>query len=665
MAAMVLVDIKSIDLWKITGMRDRTAVVYSLLRAGCNEQNSADGRAFVCSMTQVAEAPGPTPIPGASPTPAPERCIGIKLDKPVGDNGFLGFTNFQLVEGQQIEYCANVIRQASMLRFTAYDLSDRRCGSSEIRVRQIGNAGWAKVSGFSAAPGVTMVGSDLMGDPTLTAKGEYAVTLVGGHSNEGCTRFQIGWKADYVPTPVTTAEQTPSPTPTPTPTIVPTPAPTHSPAGYNRVRNGGFENSDVIGWPWLKKVDDAESNRNCTLSIVQDVKYSGRNSYRASCEIGQGNVPLVQGAGYESGYELSTNTDYEFSAMIKTNNVRDGMEVTQGAMIAIYGLEDYPSSYVALKGTHDWRPISFVFNSGTNTWVSITLRLGSQNGVGKALGTVWFDDVVIKPSTITQTPTPSGTTATMVAAGDSHNCALLATGGVKCWGSNVNGRLGDGTTTDRYTPVHVTGLATGITAVSAGGYHSCALTSTGGVKCWGSNSKGQLGDDSLTDSSIPVDVTGLSSGVSAIDTDLIHSCALLATGGVKCWGNNRTGQLGNGSTSNSSIPVDVTGLSSGVSAIGTGDSHTCAILAIGSGVKCWGRNNEGQLGDGTTTQSLTTVVVSRLYSGATNIAVGSNHSCALLATGGIKCWGDNYAGQLGNGSTSNSSTPVAVTGFSQ
>ncbi len=150
----------------------------------------------VCSdgpPTPPTATPGPSASPSPTATPATGGCNGTALDKVVGDNWF-GFDNVQLAEGQQIRYCATLGRQASMLRFTAYDMSDRRCGSAEIRVRQIGNAGWSKKSGFSAAPGVTMVGSGLIGNPTLTAAGAYEVTLVGGHTNEGCTKFRIGWK---------------------------------------------------------------------------------------------------------------------------------------------------------------------------------------------------------------------------------------------------------------------------------------------------------------------------------------------------------------------------------------------------------------------------------------------------------------------------------------
>jgi alpha-tubulin suppressor-like RCC1 family protein len=258
----------------------------------------------------------------------------------------------------------------------------------------------------------------------------------------------------------------------------------------------------------------------------------------------------------------------------------------------------------------------------------------------------------------------TGVTAAAIEAGGAHTCARTASGGVECWGGNPYGQLGCGACFDRHTPVNVSGLASGVSAIAAGGYHTCALTRAGGVKCWGDNEHGQLGDGTHTGRSTPVSVSGLASGVSAIATGGSHTCAVTTSGGVKCWGYNSFGQLGNGTTTDRSTPANVSGLASGVSAITAGGSHTCALTASG-GVKCWGNNGDGELGDGTTTERHTPVDVLGLTSAVSAIAASDNgwHTCALTVSAGVKCWGDNEHGQLGDGTTTNRSTPVDVSGL--
>jgi alpha-tubulin suppressor-like RCC1 family protein len=252
---------------------------------------------------------------------------------------------------------------------------------------------------------------------------------------------------------------------------------------------------------------------------------------------------------------------------------------------------------------------------------------------------------------------------TAVGVGYEHSCAINDSGALKCWGGNDHGELGTGSTSSHSSgPVNVAGLTSGVTAVDGGYQYTCAVVA-GGARCWGNNGSGQLGDGTTTQRLVPVPVTGLGSGVTDIDTGYEHSCALTAAGGVKCWGDNNVGQLGIPTGIPSShVPVDVTGLTSGVAAIGMGYEHSCALTATG-GVKCWGSNSNGQLGNGTTIDSSTPVNVFGLSSGVVALAVGESHNCAITVARAAKCWGANFYGQIGNGNTTFSPTPANVIGL--
>ena len=258
-----------------------------------------------------------------------------------------------------------------------------------------------------------------------------------------------------------------------------------------------------------------------------------------------------------------------------------------------------------------------------------------------------------------QTPTVLGPVVTQVAAASDHTCALTASGGVQCWGSNNLGQLGNGSATSSQIPVPVSGLSSGVVAIATAASSTCALTTSGGVECWGSNAQGQLGNGSTTDSSTPVPVTGLGSGVAAITVGAGHACAVTTLGAVNCWGLNASGQLGNNSLTNSSVPVVVNGFTGGAIAVAAGANHTCALTTSGA-VRCWGSNAAGQVGNGSTTNTQIPVLVSGLSSGIASIAAGNSRSCALTLAGGVQCWGgDSAAG----GPLPQSSTPAAVSGL--
>lgn len=367
----------------------------------------------------------------------------------------------------------------------------------------------------------------------------------------------------------------------------------------------------------------------------------------------------------------------------------------------------------------------------------VSLSLGETKSCAiKKNGEVWCWGGGYPPKTIRIDGLGDGVKA--VSVGGSHVCAITASGGVKCWGSNYSGELGDGTAINRDTPVDVVGLAsgvkeigagdgrtcaltnegtvkcwgtywkgpmgvlvnsnmevigrkelshpveilglTGIQSLAVGSDHVCVITESGGIKCWGQNDLGQLGDGTNDDPGwlrsysgwppVPklVDTSGLGSGVKGLSAGYSHTCAWLEEGAIKCWGKNDNGQLGNGATIDSNTPVDPVDLQDEISMIAGGENHTCALTTEGKG-KCWGSNISGQLGLGTIFMRKEPVEVPGLGSGVKSMSASreywwGDHTCAVTATGGVKCWGVNGFGQLGDGTTINRGSPVDVVGLS-
>ena len=298
------------------------------------------------------------------------------------------------------------------------------------------------------------------------------------------------------------------------------------------------------------------------------------------------------------------------------------------------------------------------------------------------------------PCATTPVAVPGISSATAISAGADHTCALLAGGSAECWGDNGDGQLGVGTSSGPSTcsgdpcaraPVPVRGIADA-TAIAAGGSHTCALLAGGRVDCWGYNGYGQLGVGTSSGprscaggaacATTPAAVRGIVDAT-AITAGNDHTCALLATGTVECWGYNFSAELGVGTSSGphfctggqwcSTTPVAVLGIANATAVVAGGD-HTCALLAAGR-VDCWGYNSYGQLGDGTSSGPETCefgvvrcakTPVAAGTTGPTALAAGGDHTCALGAGGRVSCWGANSFGELGDGTREG---PVACNGY--
>ena len=284
----------------------------------------------------------------------------------------------------------------------------------------------------------------------------------------------------------------------------------------------------------------------------------------------------------------------------------------------------------------------------------------------------------------------TGRSAVAISAGTAHTCAVLNGGDLKCWGRNVSGLLGIGRSTlyswgdgpgemGDNMPVVNLGSGQQVVAVSAGSRHTCAVLESGDLKCWGGNTSGQLGragdsvgyyDSQMGDNLAPVDVGGGRSAVS-VSAGVENTCALLSDGAFKCWGEGNSGKLLRGGTGNVNTPSAVADLGLGdgyypVRYLSMGVSHACAVIGPGL-VKCWGNNSRGQLGRGNTdfvghqssgaSDQLLEIGAIDLGTGvsALQVAVGSNHSCALVrnqsGAQGVTCWGQNDLGQAGAGNS--------------
>jgi alpha-tubulin suppressor-like RCC1 family protein len=272
-----------------------------------------------------------------------------------------------------------------------------------------------------------------------------------------------------------------------------------------------------------------------------------------------------------------------------------------------------------------------------------TVKCWGQNGSGQ-IGTGAIGQAVTVPAEV-----PGVTGVISVSGGEAHSCVLLDDRTVRCWGQNDYGQIGNGEAgADVLSPTSVDGLPVDIIGISLGWKHSCALTTEGRMLCWGGNDLGEVGHGGLEAMvTIPTEVSGLQTGVAGIAPGANqHQCVVLDTGMVRCWGFNPVGEIGNGLGAGNILltPRRVTLLEDSVSQIGVGENHTCALTGSG-GVKCWGSTYHGQLGNGVSAVWYDRPVVHDvigLGTGVVHLSSGENHNCALTDQAVVNCWGKGY-----------------------
>lgn len=413
--------------------------------------------------------------------------------------------------------------------------------------------------------------------------------------------------------------------------------------------NAGLElDADPEADPWWTL--DAPISFTAGLDVdILDVEVGPITVYEDRFRIAQ----AAPGPGPEPGSRAATGLDVGFGhacGLRKSGRVRcwgtnpdgqlgNGSEAPSSTPVAVIGIRDATQISAGSGRTCALRGAGTISCWGRNQFGA--LGNGTEESSSTPVAVSGIGD------------------AAQVSTGSSHSCAVRVGGTVSCWGSNDYGRLGNGSDEHSSTPVGVTGISNAV-KVAASQASTCALHTGGGVSCWGRNDVGELGDGTNANSNVPVAVTGIGDATQ-VSTSGPHACALRAGGTISCWGFNRFGQLGDGTTDDAPSPVAVAGISD-ATYVSAGVFHTCAVRAGGT-VSCWGYNEDGELGNGTKGGHSTSPVAVTGIADASQVEAGNTTACALRAGGAISCWGSNYAGELGDGTTTHSSTPVPVTGF--
>ena len=421
----------------------------------------------------------------------------------------------------------------------------------------------------------------------------------------------------------------------------------------------GYERSLACFWDANKKmIISAGDNHSCVSTYSGGVKCWGR------------------GSGGQLGNNTYTSKNHPVDVVSG-----DGDTTPLTNIVQVSAGEDHICAVTSSGGVKCWGSHDHVGQLGDNTSTSKNYPVNVVSGDGDL------------------TPLAG---IVQVSAGQDHTCAVTSSGGVKCWGGANDGQLGHGSCgyfgdIEKWYPVDVvdgnasTTPLTNIVQVSAGwgyvtihasNYHTCAVTSSGGVKCWGEFFYGQLGNHVINTygcRDYPVDVVSGDGDTTPL-TNIVQvsaggafTCALTASGNVKCWGRGSRGQLGNDATADTGYPVDVVSSSSDSTPLGdivqvsAGGAFTCAVTSSG-GVKCWGWGQWGTLGNNDSNNTVTNYPVDVVSSssdstplaGIVQVSSGSQHTCAVTSSGGVKCWGWGQWGALGNNDSNNTVTNYPV-----
>lgn len=445
--------------------------------------------------------------------------------------------------------------------------------------------------------------------------------------------------------------------------------------GY-RIDSGG-SGSSIGTTPstlWSNGVTSITASAGSPCAVVNGLATCQWSSYYYSSTNNYGrNIAAVRSYGSGSSSHLcALSTAGTISCVGYNGNGQLGDSTTNNNMNIRSILSPVPSGISINSASTGSQQTCSVVNGGVNCW---------GDGQSGALG----NNSTAGSATTSSVRTSGGTellAISNVSSGQSHSCALSFSGAVYCWGDGQYGVLGNNTTSQSLFAVQVSGQGgigtlSDIVSIGSGHKHNCAVSSTGSVYCWGWDAFGQLGNNSTISAASPNQVVGVGgsgylSGATQVVNGHSHSCALTSSGSVYCWGNNSDGQLGaNVSVPNSTTPLQVvsvsgSGILTGVTALAAGAYHTCAIS--GGQSFCWGRNNDGQLGD--SSYSGSSYPVGTLnggfvgLTGLTSIAAGKNHSCAVNVSGNVLCWGSGASGQLGLGTTVNQTVAATVVGTS-